>query len=180
MKSGVKIVFWDWLGTLVSSHFCVKFYLQQIRTEAGIASADLDDMKNLSPEEIIKLKNILAKKGELWIPYAWSLVNSFSQKRVRQVIVSNGSYDSIAQKISNSPFRDFDMILTSSKFDPKPSPQMVQYALGKFGIKPEQAVFIGDAPVDMETARVSGIGFYQVDGSLKSYQKIAEIFKFCQ
>lgn len=181
MKNSVKIVFWDWLGTLVSSHFNLKFYLQEIRSQNsnGISSLQLDDSNKLTQEEIAQLRNMIAKKGEVWIPYAWSLVNSFASKKVRQVIVSNGNYDSIAKNVSHSPFDRFDMILTSSKFPPKPSAEMIEYALEKFNLKPEQAILIGDAPVDMQTAKNTQVQYYQVDGSLESYLKIANQFKFC-
>jgi HAD superfamily hydrolase (TIGR01509 family) len=40
---------------------------------------------------------------------------------------------------------------------PKPDPAMIQLALRRLGILPSHAVYVGDMPVDVETARNAGV-----------------------
>lgn len=55
-------------------------------------------------------------------------------------------------------FRYFDGFIFSGKIKlVKPSCEIFRYALEKFGLKPEETVFIDDSPVNVEAARRCGI-----------------------
>lgn len=41
--------------------------------------------------------------------------------------------------------------------DPKPSPALVAQALSDLGVRPENAVYVGDSEVDVATARNAGL-----------------------
>jgi phosphoglycolate phosphatase len=45
---------------------------------------------------------------------------------------------------------------------PKPAPDMLRTALGRLGLKPEQALYVGDMTVDIETARAAGVRVWVV------------------
>lgn len=40
---------------------------------------------------------------------------------------------------------------------PKPAPPMLQLAMQKLGVAPEQTVYVGDMPLDAETGRLAGV-----------------------
>jgi phosphoglycolate phosphatase len=40
---------------------------------------------------------------------------------------------------------------------PKPSPEMLRLALERLGVKPDQALYVGDMTVDIDTARAAGV-----------------------
>ncbi|MBU1326521.1 HAD family hydrolase [Patescibacteria group bacterium] len=55
---------------------------------------------------------------------------------------------------------DFDAIVTFEDVRrPKPDPEPVLLALTQLGIKPQEAVYIGDSASDMEAARTAGVYF---------------------
>jgi len=42
---------------------------------------------------------------------------------------------------------------------PKPHPDVLLKALERFGARPEEALYVGDAELDREAARAAGVGF---------------------
>jgi len=54
----------------------------------------------------------------------------------------------------------FDIVISSLDVEnPKPHPESVYKILTFFGLKPDQAVYIGDSSVDHETAAAAGVHF---------------------
>jgi phosphoglycolate phosphatase/AHBA synthesis associated protein len=54
-------------------------------------------------------------------------------------------------------YNDFEIVITSDHVDqPKPSPEGLHKCLDKMKMKPEDVLFIGDSPVDMQAAKASG------------------------
>jgi HAD superfamily hydrolase (TIGR01509 family) len=56
--------------------------------------------------------------------------------------------------------KSFDLVVTA--FDvarPKPHPEQLHKILGHFGLRPEQAVYIGDSELDEGAARAAGVTF---------------------
>jgi pyrophosphatase PpaX len=52
---------------------------------------------------------------------------------------------------------DFEIVITSDHVDhPKPSPEGLYKCLDKMKMKPQDVLFIGDSPVDMQAAKSSG------------------------
>ncbi len=55
----------------------------------------------------------------------------------------------------------FDIVVSSLDVqNPKPHPESIFKILDRFQISPEQSVYVGDSPVDYETARASGVHFF--------------------
>lgn len=54
----------------------------------------------------------------------------------------------------------FDIVVSSLDVTkPKPHPESIHKILGFFNIPPDQALYVGDSPVDLETAQASGVHF---------------------
>jgi len=54
----------------------------------------------------------------------------------------------------------FDIVVSSLDVEnPKPHPESIYKILDFFSLNPDQAVYIGDSPIDLETARASGVHF---------------------
>jgi phosphoglycolate phosphatase len=61
----------------------------------------------------------------------------------------------------------FDIVVSSLDVEnPKPHPESIYKILDFFSLDPEQAVYIGDSPIDLETAQAAGVHFiaYGNDG----------------
>jgi phosphoglycolate phosphatase len=56
----------------------------------------------------------------------------------------------------------------------KPAPDMIYAALEDMGIAPEDAVYVGDTEVDIETARNSGLDCICVDWGFRSRKQLLD------
>jgi nicotinate-nucleotide--dimethylbenzimidazole phosphoribosyltransferase len=60
-----------------------------------------------------------------------------------------------------------EVVFTSSDVGAmKPDPASIRAALGKLGVAPERALFVGDRAVDRDAARAAGVRFVAVDGGI--------------
>lgn len=177
MAYPIDLVFWDWVGTLAASDFMLNFCIEQVAADNGKVGVNRNNAAdNFSKTEIEQVRHCLRSLSPNFVPYAWSLVQSFSKVPVRQVIVSNGSYYEIERLLELAPFKDFDLILTSDKFPAKPDKAMFVHALDHFKIDKKRAIFIGDTTIDQTAAQNLDMRFFMVDGRLQSYKKIADAF----
>lgn len=165
MGASKKLVFWDWVGTLVSADF---FFSAQKVANANAALLE-------QAHRYAKVENSVS-----YIPYAWTLVDKFHQAGYKQVIVSNGSLQEIGAQMIHAPFKHFDLVLTVSEFNPKPDRQMFDYALKHLDVARDNSLFIADSPVDEVAAKTVGLDFYKVDTCLNSYLQIAKKFGFIE
>lgn len=58
-------------------------------------------------------------------------------------------------------------------YPPKPDPAMVHAALKKIGVPPENAVMVGDTPIDVAAARAAGVRAWVVHSEYATPEKIA-------
>ena len=56
--------------------------------------------------------------------------------------------------------------------DPKPSPALVAQALSDLGVRPENAVYVGDSEVDVATARNAGLPLIAVSWGFRGREKL--------
>jgi len=162
----MKLIFWDWLGTLVSSDYLLNYYLKE--AQDPISEKEFYEYK----------KEMLENNWVGYLPYAWQLVEKFNEAGVKQVVATNSSKSQLEDELKGAPFTKFDELLTVSEFNPKPDTQMFEYALAKYGCKSEDAIFIGDSNSDAIAANKSSIEFCSVDSGLLGYFKIARKFNF--
>ncbi len=67
----------------------------------------------------------------------------------------------------------FDLVMTASKVtNPKPHPEPLLKVLEHFGVKPGEAVFVGDGEVDMLAAKGAGIPFIAYKTDLPAVARI--------
>ena len=59
----------------------------------------------------------------------------------------------------------FKAVVTSSDAPPKPDPKMIILALEKLGVKPEDAIFVGDNAEDEMAGRAAGVRTVLIDGT---------------
>jgi phosphoglycolate phosphatase len=79
----------------------------------------------------------------------------------------------VLEKFGLAPF--FDHVQGTDGFPAKPSPDVIFAALAGLGAKPEEALFVGDSPADMEAARRAGVRACAV---IYGYGKREELLKF--
>ncbi len=60
----------------------------------------------------------------------------------------------------NGLSRFFDIVVSSLDVEnPKPHPESIHKILDFFDIGPDQAVYVGDSPIDLDTAKAAGVCF---------------------
>ena len=71
----------------------------------------------------------------------------------------------------------FDIVISSLDVSrPKPHPESIIKILDYFSISPEEAVYIGDSPIDLETASAAGVHFVGYgDGTLQTRNSISHL-----
>jgi phosphoglycolate phosphatase len=76
-----------------------------------------------------------------------------------KVVISNKREDFSARLLELLGMRKYFDFVVGSDTTPekKPSPVPIRYVLSKFGIRPEEAVIIGDSTFDIEAGKAAGI-----------------------
>ena len=102
-----------------------------------------------------------AHSADKTAPYAGVLemLAALRAKGVRTAVVSNKA-DFAVQPLVKQCFGDlFDMALgeDTQKRPAKPAPDMVRHVLDTLGARAEDAVYIGDSDVDVQTAKNAGL-----------------------
>lgn len=177
----LKLVLWDWEGTLVSTSAPIYFYLQKIVAKYGL---DFELYKNLdasvstlTKSQLEELKNLVRADQEWFIPQAWVLVEKFNKENIKQAIISNGSCKDILKKLEFAQFKDFIYVLgADSGFNLKPHPEMVEFVLEKSKIRKDEVIFIGDSESDLVCAKNARIRFIKVDG-IESYERCLQFLQ---
>ena len=88
-------------------------------------------------------------------PDAPRCLSALKEAGLGLALVSNGSRARVESELARfglGPF--FGVVLCGEKREElKPSPVMLQRALGVMGIEPEGAIYVGDSPADIQAAR---------------------------
>jgi phosphoglycolate phosphatase/putative hydrolase of the HAD superfamily len=94
------------------------------------------------------------------------VLRSAKEKGIRTAVCSD--YPAIRKIAALGLTEWFDLVVSAQ--DPeigefKPSPKMLEFALERLGVRPEQALYIGDrAEIDGAAARRAGVAFHNLSG----------------
>lgn len=97
------------------------------------------------------------------------LLQQLRDQGIKTAVVSNKP-DAAVQKLAADLFPGgFDYSLGEAPGTArKPAPDMVEKCLSEFGIGPEEAVYIGDSEIDLQTAANAGLACILVDWGFRS------------
>jgi len=168
----MKFIFWDWNDTLLcNGSFCLDFYIKLFETRNNL---QFDAFNHEQKERFIAY----VKSQKVFIPYAWHVVKAFNLLGYKQFIVTQSQLSTIELYLQNAPFNGFEMILTPSLAEPKPSAALFHYAASIYDIKCADAFMIGDNldDVDSNFAANAGIKFFQVNmKDLSTYAALLDL-----
>ena len=102
-------------------------------------------------------------------PGVIDLINTLKDAGVKVAVVSNKP-DPAVQSLCRDYFPDlFDYAVGEKEgVKRKPAPDMVRSALAELGVLAEQAVYIGDSEVDVQTAQNAGLDCICVDWGFRT------------
>lgn len=103
------------------------------------------------------------------------LLRSLKAKSLKTAVVSNKA-DSDVKALADKYFKGlFDSCIGSREGVPrKPAPDLVDIALKEMGVSKDDAVYIGDSEVDVETARRSGLRMITALWGFRSREELLE------
>ena len=176
-----KAVIFDLDGTLVNSledladatNYALKFFGQQPHnTEAfklmvgeGTRTLISRALNNKNTELV---EPVLAKMREKYMqiclnksrPYKGlqEVVAELAKKNIKLAVLTNKD-EKMAQKIVSHFFDGLFQIVkgTIEAVAVKPEPTAALQVLEKLGVRPEEAIFVGDSKIDVQTAKAAGI-----------------------
>jgi len=85
-------------------------------------------------------------------------------------IVTSGSKERVLRDLEGSAIGEFFQALVTGDDvgQPKPSPEGMHLALAALGARPDEAVYIGDTLLDLETAQAAGVRFLGIPSRFAS------------
>jgi HAD superfamily hydrolase (TIGR01509 family) len=96
-----------------------------------------------------------AERGEL-IPGARELLVALRERGVSCVLVTNNSRESTETVLARHPL-PFDLVMTRDDGAMKPDPEAFRLPLTRLGVRPDDALAIGDTHLDAVAAHQAGI-----------------------
>lgn len=181
-----KLIIFDLDGTLLDTVEDIRYTLNELLEKHGLKTLNKDEVvKKLGygAKKLVELATLGVDKEKFEVIYNEYVIRLATCKNERTVlydgldevlkslkkdgyklaIVSNKPDDAVKvvckDKLSKYGF-DFVMGNLPSKFNPKPDKSCVEYCLKEMGYTKEEAVYIGDSEVDVQTfinSNVDGI-----------------------
>ena len=103
------------------------------------------------------------------------LLKELKDRGILMAIVSN-KYDKAVKTLNEEYFGEFisSAIGEMEGVNKKPAPDTVNKALRELGVKPEEAIYVGDSDVDIMTAKNAGMRCISVDWGFRSVDFLLE------
>lgn len=185
-----RVVLLDWDGTLLNSYASdTRAYLAMFRAlKIEWTAAEIE--RHYSPNwyrvyEAAKIpKRDWLRADRLWrrayasespalLPGARSVLRRLRVK-YKLGIVTAGSRPRVRKQIRYFQFKEHFSVCVYSEDTPKkkPHPAPIELALRRLGAAPEECVYVGDAPEDIEMARRAGVHAVGVLGPFPTAERI--------
>ena len=189
---GLRAVLFDWDGTLVdSAETSFRAYVSLFR-QLGIAFDREQYRRTYSPnwhrtyEALGLLRERWDDADALWLRFYAQERNALlpgvpeALGRLRhaghaQGIVSSGERSRVTQEMRDLEVHHFFEVAVcgGDTENRKPHPDPLLLALGRMGLRPQEAAYVGDSPEDVEMARSAGVFAVGVPGTFPNRDALA-------
>ena len=182
MLKKYSTVIFDFDGTLIYTLEDIRDSLNYTLSKYNIQEKSLEEVRNLVGEGAYRLVELCVKGGkdnihfeeifklyrkhysENYInkskpyPDVIDMLESLKNKGYKMAVVSN-KYDDLVKYLNHMYFENIISVAIgeSEKIRKKPSPDGILEALKNLNSEKEEAVYVGDSDVDIETAKNAGI-----------------------
>ncbi len=167
----------DWDGVILDSLGAAFNVYNRIFVRVGTKQLTKDEFLEVqSPnwyefyEKVGLPKTLWKEVDEEWLrlykeespdlhPDALGCLDLLKEAKLKLALVSNGSRDRVERELVKFDLkRYFDVVVFGEKKEElKPSPVMLERALGVMGVEPRKAVYVGDSPADVQAAKNAGV-----------------------
>jgi HAD superfamily hydrolase (TIGR01509 family) len=157
-----------WVDALAEHGIDVPF--EKIRKLVGMGGDNLLPAAVAIDKESPEGKAIADRRGELFrsrylhhlepFPAIRKLLERMKDAGLDLVVASSSPEDEMKVLLERAGVADLmrDTTSGSDAKNSKPDPDIVQAALKKIGLPPEETIMLGDTPYDIEAARKAGVG----------------------
>ena len=189
-RLAARVVLFDWDGTLLDSCRADSGAYREMFRTLGIQWTPADFERHYSPNwyRVYKAARLpraqWARADRLWkrayrdqnpplLRGARSIVQTL-HRNFRLGIVSSGSGWRVRKQIRGFDLRRYFSACVCSEDTPrrKPHPEPLRLALKRLRARPEDAVYVGDTPEDMQMARRAGVRAIGVLGPFPTAAKL--------
>ena len=180
MERKISLIVYDFDGTLVDTLFDIADAVNLSLSELGLRTLNRDTIRKYVGKGVERLmaqsindtdctdlslavelfrknysKNLM--NHTRFYPAGREILHHFRDKR--QAICSNKPEDFVRRiLVSLKSLEAFDAILGGDSLTTrKPDPEGLLHLLDRFQCSPEQAILVGDSPVDIETGKRAGV-----------------------
>ena len=177
MISGVAGVLFDWDGVLLDSLEAAFKVYNKIFATVGTRQLVKDEFLELQSPNWYEFYEKIGLPVALWkeVDGEWlrlyqeeaprlhadaeGCLDSLRRLGLKMALVSNGSRRRVEGELARFNLQPyFEVFLFGEKKEElKPSPIMLERALGMMEITPETAAYVGDSPADMKAAKDAGV-----------------------
>lgn len=190
-----KTVLFDMDGTLLDSLSDMHDAVNHILAENGWAARSREEirafvgngarklMERAIPEALApqRFESVLADYKDWYqahncvktqpYPGISHVLAELEARGVKTAVVSNKP-DATTKALAEKFFPGMPALGQRDGVDPKPSPALVAQALSDLGVRPENAVYVGDSEVDVATARNAGLPLIAVSWGFRGREKL--------
>jgi phosphoglycolate phosphatase len=202
VKRKISLIVYDFDGTLVDTLFDIADAVNLSLSELGLRTLSRETICKYVGKGVERLMDQSIKgTGCADLPLAVELFRKFYSENLmnhtrfypfgreildhfrdkKQAICSNKPEDFVRRILDSLESQDlFDAILGGDSLkSKKPDPEGLLHLLDRFQCRPEQAVLIGDSPVDIETGKRAGVYTCVVNFGFGDRKEIAQAEPDC-
>jgi phosphoglycolate phosphatase len=200
MLKSIKLIAFDLDGTLVNAYKAVCASINHTLNELDLPSIDDEKikrsvgwgekilLKKLLPENVLSQglsiyrqhHRFALKTGTSFLPGAKKLLDTLQAKGYLLSIASNRPtrFSEIILKQLNIR-NHFNYVLCADKVkEAKPAADILNHTLSYFKLKPEQALYVGDMTIDIETGNAANVKTIAVTTGSSYRQEIEDLKPF--
>jgi len=189
----IKVLLFDWDGTIVDSAHLGLAAFQKTFAELGIPFSDDIYEANYSPNwyliyEALGLPESLWQRADtLWrlhygkqtaelIAGAADTLRELQRRGFQLGLVTSGNEDRVAREIEQASLAGiFDVIVCAEHIaNRKPHPEGLEFALRQLDCECERAAYVGDAPEDIQMGKQAGTFTVGVHSKYPSSRRLLE------
>ncbi|XPV76389.1 MAG: HAD family hydrolase [Desulfovibrio sp.] len=194
----VQAVLFDCDGVLLSSWNSTCYYFNSIREHVGLGPMSPEEEKRAFVSTVSESIGFLVPEDK--IQQAVAFAHSFPIENLTKRIKLNDGIEELLQELKKNDIKTavvtngeneardilayfgldkwFDTIVTAADVEKgKPHPMGAQKALDICGVKPENALFVGDGPTDMGAANAAGVTFWCYENEELECAEFIESFR---
>jgi HAD superfamily hydrolase (TIGR01509 family) len=99
------------------------------------------------------------------VPAARAALELLDARGVKKGIVTSGTRDRVQRELQAHGLFFDDVVCGTDVPERKPHPAALELCLRRLGVSPEEAVYVGDSPEDIQMARAGNVRAIAVRGS---------------